>query len=110
MLWRRHIGQYSPLPWGVRLLCSVTVSRTWGSCGGRPGLRGNPVVVPIAAGVDGAQLENGFGAASPQRAPVMPSRSCTRCRHAPSMTPVAMGRPWTGIRVLHHASVAAEVA
>ncbi|MBW1766344.1 MAG: hypothetical protein JRJ65_04740 [Deltaproteobacteria bacterium] len=29
-----------------------------------------------------------------QRAPVTSMRSFTKCRHAPSITPVAMGKPW----------------
>src|SRR4029453_6588060 len=30
----------------------------------------------------------------PQRAPVRSMRSLTRCRQAPSMTPVEIGQPW----------------
>src|ERR1700685_3844581 len=36
----------------------------------------------------------------PQRAPVMPIRSWTRWRQAPSMTPVAIGQPFARARGL----------
>ena len=57
-----------------------------------------PVGVEVAAGGDGAEPEDGLGACRPQRAPVMPIRSATRWRQAPSMTPVAMGQPFARAR------------
>lgn len=45
-----------------------------------------------------------------QRAPVRPIRSCTRYRHAPSITPVAIGSPRERTIVVQPAGVLREIA
>ncbi|OKK13858.1 hypothetical protein AMK33_03305 [Streptomyces sp. CB02400] len=52
-----------------------------------------PVALEIAAAHDGTELEDGLGSGEPQRAPEISGRSAIRWRHAPSITPVAIGRP-----------------
>ena len=52
-----------------------------------------PVLIDVAVAADGAEFEDGFGAVQSPAGAVMSMRSSTRCRQAPSMTPVAMGHP-----------------
>jgi hypothetical protein len=52
-----------------------------------------PGGVEVAVAPAGAQLEDGFGALQAQPAPVMSSRSPTRCGRPLSITPVAIGQP-----------------
>jgi hypothetical protein len=52
-----------------------------------------PVRIEIAIDIKRSNLSTASPPSSPYRAPVISMRSLTRYRHAPSITPVAMGYP-----------------
>jgi len=53
-----------------------------------------PLGVEVAAGDDGAELQDGLGAFEPPSRARYVHSVLTMCLHAPSMTPVAMGQPF----------------
>ena len=59
-----------------------------------PRLVERPVFVEIATAAKRSEAQHRLGSvAADQRAPVMPSRSLTKWRQAPSMTPEPIGSP-----------------
>jgi hypothetical protein len=52
-----------------------------------------PLRLEVPVVDDGAEPEDGLGSLDAHREPVMARRSPIICRHAPSITPVAIGQP-----------------